>query len=884
MASRQLFLILIAAQSATAQTDLFGSIFSVAESFVTSLFAPTTTSTSSASTTSEASSTNTGSTTSSVPTTSSSQLAAPASSPTASSASTAAASQTSSLASSSSAGAGSDSNSNTLAIVLGCTLGALALAAFLALLFFCRRRRQRSRNASKHKALSTSDDEAEIWHHEKPRLRSSKEPTTHVSALDHNSTTDPLTHGQRTSNFDQGHHNPFVPVPPPARRSMHTGMHDDTAYSAHPFHPEDINAYRTEPHANTAHDHHGSEAMAAGAGGALLGGLAAHAKHRHDRKRSQSRGRGTGIHKANSKFSEDEHNALPEAALPTRRSGSVSRASAKEPWPFMDSTGKKSSDSARPSSRGPQSYDEFSTPNQYPIDGGHGSPGTALMGAAAAGGLAGAVASRKSKSRSPQRKGILKQNISDSSNPSSLTTEDYLPTTMSRSPTRPLVSAGPHELATSDTTSAGQPNEGHNGARGMAVPLAATVGASAKYHRRSGSGESYHSSTPLPLLVIPHEEHRPIIPSRSPKRTSLDYSRARYSSANEGTAELPSQQSLISPSVDAKKSTENDALLSPVSPISESQTGSWSKAQAESLGLGRTDRLDKPPSQESTLVNSATPNEGLNDGENHSSGLVSAIQRIFNSGKPMSEDHEALVENSIDNENHSNREKRLRTVPHRKPAPDRASHQPLSQYGDIAGHQQPDVMPGSWENAPARHSMDSARPLSPRFQSRGNSFKNTSVNDFVSSPPSANRYRPNPKPGYGLGSGDPFDLARGRTDSSMTGVSLSNYQEPTVNPVRPRSLRQSSGSDYKEPTLADLRKEVLAEDRQRAKQVWRNSNRHSRSNSAGLRYGDDRDLFDLIDQTTGHTSHTSHTGQGRYYSTTPQGRPASLGAHVGRAY
>lgn len=137
-----------------------------------------------------------------------------------------------------------------------------------------------------------------------------------------------------------------------------------------------------------------------------------------------------------------------------------------------------------------------------------------------------------------------------------------------------------------------------------------------------------------------------------------------------------------------------------------------------------------------------------------------------------------------------------------------------------------------------------------------------------------NRPRAHSRPGYGIGSGDPFDLARTRTDSSMTGISLSNYQEPAANAGRPRSHRQSSGHNVNEPTLADLRREVMAEDRQRAQKAWRNSRSHSRSGSAGLRYGDDKDLYDLLDQTTGH---------GRYYAAPQQDRRGSLGGNVGRA-
>lgn len=501
-----------------------------------------------------------------------------------------------------------------------------------------------------------------------------------------------------------------------------------------------------------------------------------------------------------------------------------------------------------------------------------------MAGAAAAGGLAGAALTNKSKKRSPHRKGILKQTTSDSSNPSSLTTEDYLPAALSKDSSRPLSSTGPHELATTETPVASHGGEQYKNSRshGAAAPLAAAVAVDdiTRHRRRSGSGGP-HTSTPLPPLVIPQEEDPPVIPSRSPKRTSLDYSRARYSTANEGTAELPSQLSnnvAVSPTIDARRTGENDGLLSPVSPISEAH-GSWSKAQAAHTGLGHIDPREKTSSQGSIIVNTSSPDEVLHKDE-QSSGLVSAIQRIFNSGRPVSDDHEALVGDS-NADVQSNREKRLRNVTHRKPAPDRASHQPISQYGDFGDQQPTDVMPGAWENTTHRRSGDSARSLPPRYRSRGNSYSNNYDDGFVPAATDSYRNRSRSRPGYGIGSGDPFDLARTRTDSSMTGVSLSNYQEPAANAGRPRSYRKSSGSDYREPTLADLRREVMAEDRERARQSWRNSQSHSRSNSAGLRYGDDRDLFNIIDQTT---------GQGRYYATGPQERRGSMGGNVGRAF
>lgn len=728
------------------------------------------------------------------------------------------------------------------------------------------------------------------------------------------------------------HHNPFVPVPPPPRRSVsRSGFHDTTEYSAHPYSPDHVNSLEMNNNAHHPNGGSNNHALAAGVGGAALGGLAAHAIGRHDRKRSDSLGRNVS-EKPRPTYSEEELNTLPEATVAERRSDSVGRASAKEPWPYMDATKRKSMDSAKSGNRSSsRSQDHFSTPDQIPTDSHDKHSKAGLAGAAAAGGLAGVIASRKATSRSPHRRGILKQTLSDSSDPASSSPSDR-----GRSK-EPMLVAHPekrnsttsiqsttsvHELETADIPPTPPARDRRQSILGSAAPLAATgamatvAGANHGRRRSSSRGSKSDLTLPPPPSVIPDAGTiPPRIPSRSPKRASLD-SRARYSITNSGMPEPQERTNklqVVSPQLDARGKSDHDTLLSPVSPIVDSQVGSWSHAQAKESGVSSAEPT-KPLSQESTVIGSPSSGSGSSPANSdvQSSGLVSAIQKIFSSGKPTWADEESQSVATHPPNSWDNTEQRFRKIPRRKPAP--AVVTPPANPPNDSQRASTEGMPGAWTHGSStpsqqnttRSSSDSARSFSfpNRTRGRGTSINKISTNDFATgtgnlasqhtgsiSNPTPTHPRPlslpnsavtpYPRSGYGIGSGDPFDLARTRTDSSMTGISLAsaNYSDPAS---RPRPFRSSTGSDYHQPTLADLRREVLAEDRERARQTWRRSQSRERSESLGQRYGDDRNLWDLVDQTTGQ-------GQGRFYSNYSkkgyeQARRGSRESSVGRAY
>lgn len=716
----------------------------------------------------------------------------------------------------------------------------------------------------------------------------------------HETTTPMINHSAAPSMSERSpprmhsqHQNPFVPVPPPARRSSRQGLNDSTEYSAHPYSPDHYPNHHDDSYHTTRDEHDGHHALEAGLAGAALGGLAAHARDRHERKRSESRGRST---HEKVPFSESEHNALPEAHVEERRSGDVARANVKEPWPFMQDQ-RRSMDTSRSRSRSfSRGDDHFVTPSQTPSEPMPSHAGFAS--AAAIGGIAGTAAQRRATAHSPHRKGILKNTNSHFSTSSSSSNDQP----QSRSPVSDLKndrdSTGPHELASADVPMPFAQRERRNSALGTAAPLAA---AAAHTNRpRSGSGGSRTSLSRLSLTIPDEEQNPPLLPSRSPNRHSLD-SRARYTSANEGTAELPSdstrqptemplhhkKQSIVSPPLEPLNVTENSGLMSPISPVTE-ENGSWSKAQAEQFGISHTGLEERTVSQESTAVGSPPAEKHIDDtSDNSSSGLVSAIQKIFSSQKSAWDDRDDDVEifptlNRKHGARDLDQDRPRRSVPRRKAAPGQNPAQLHSQYGELAQTDldEPQIQPVAPQHDLPRKSIDSSRSLPPRY-SKDTSMTATSMHDFAPSTPTSTaptRPRAHSRSGYGIGSGDPFDLARVRTDSSMTGISLANYVEPAQSsPSRPRPYRTSTGSSssQKEPTLADLRRQVMAEDRERARQSWRRSQSRERTNSVG-RFGDDREFFNLIDETT---------GTGRFYADNGQGRRKSQGqGEVGWAY
>jgi len=937
MAGTHLLLLSTLIATSAAQGDLFSSLLSDAQSIytvVTSVLAATT-----ASTTSTSDSSSTSSTSSSTSTTSSTS-ASPTSSPSSTPSSTANSAAILPTAANAASGSGSDGggSNNTLAIVLGCTLGAIAIAALLGLLYLCLRRRKRSKHSAKHRPLSPDDGEIESWKHEKPRVQSFKGPEAHITRTDTSASAAPLMAERNSDMYGyHPHQNPFVPVPPPARQPGFRAGLQDTSYSAHPYSPEHINNYQPHGDGGMHHDNQGHHAFAAGLGGAALGGFATHNRDRHERQRSASRGRETN---AEHSYSEDDQKTLPQVNAHDRRSGSLARASASEPWPYMDTNGRQSMDSARSRARSSiRSQEHFSTPNQHPVSFYDMATYPRFAGASAVGGLAGVAAARTARSRSPHRKGILKQTTSNSSDPSSLSNSSRSTPYVTNLENR---DAGPHELDSTDVPTTPNTRARRDSTLGTAAPLAAATAVAGEYRPRSAGRSRKPHNRPTSLTLPPLEPPR--IPSRSPKRPSLDYRGARYSSVNEGTAELPvnkPKQEPVSPSLEPQDvgATDRDGLISPVSPITSSQPGTWSRAQAEELGMSQPRMPVGPKTRTQDTISSghdhnSTENTSSEPSlDQQSSGLVSAIQRIFSSQKTAWADNENddvpygrprnaqgfQPVSSDEDENYGGNQagSHFMSTTRRKPTPTRHSLQNAihSQYGNIdsattGAHgtavSAQDSGPGrmapqqpqqaqSFENF--RKSIESAHSLPPTYRTRENSFaasnpdlsSTISTNDFAptvasAKPPSTNlqntaRPRATSRPAYGQGSGDPFDLARTRTDSSMTGISLSNYRSHDSSPApapapapaptpaitsnhsRPWPQRTSSG----EPTLADLRREVQQEDRERARRSSQAKTRSRGLSSSsgggvpGLRYGDDKSLFDLVDQSIGRRS-----GSGEY--------------------
>lgn len=728
------------------------------------------------------------------------------------------------------------------------------------------------------------------------------------------------------------HQNPFVPMPPPARRSGSQAGLQNQSYSAHPYSPEHVNNQQSYGYGGMHDDNHDNHTLAAGLGGAGLGALAIHPRDTHEQQRPASRDRDTS---ARLNYNENGQETFPQANAHDRRSGSFGRASASEPWPYMDAHTRQSMDSARSRARSStRSQEHFLTPSQHPKSYHDMTTYPGFAGPVGVGGLVGTAAVPKALSRSPHRKGILKQTASESSDPSSLTDSSRSTPYVTNIENR---ENGPHELDSTDVPATPNTRARRRSTLGTAAPLAAATAVAGGYRSRSASrsrkSQSRPTSSGLPSLEPPR------IPSRSPKRASQGFRGARYSSVNEGTAELPvntPKQELVSPPLEPQDTfaTERDELMSPVSPITNSQPGTWSKAQAEELGMSQPPMpFGSKTTGQDTLVDDYTSSGNDRDSignttsessaDQQSSGLVSAIQRIFSSQKP------ALADNEIDGTSYGRPRKsqrfqpvstdddeicdgnqagsRVLNVARRKPTPTHNSPQNAvhSHQGDIdqtdigahgttvsAPHAGSARMPAQQPHQTQsfddfRKSVESARSLPPTYRTRENSFaasnpniaSTTSTNDYAPAAASVkslstnmqNTARPRAmsRSAYGQGSGDPFDLARTRNDSSMTGISLSDYPSLASSPApapapAPASTIASNhsrpwpqGASSGEPTLADLRREVQQDDRERARrssQTMTRSRGLSSSNGAGvagLRYGDDKSLFNLVDQSLG---------------------------------
>ena len=197
--------------------------------------------------------------------------------------SAAAASETDSSATASASHRGNGGNNN-LPIILGCVLGALALGLFiLAILLCCRRRSRHRKEAIRSRALSPDDHEVESWKQPSgsyhSRHGSNKELLGAGAAAGAGSA--PLMTEHPAFRNHQQHENPFVPVPPPPRKSApnaRAGLTDGTVAGDAPYLTEKGTG---RPLSRKSEDSsHKGRNLAMSAGGLALG---AAAMHHHDK-------------------------------------------------------------------------------------------------------------------------------------------------------------------------------------------------------------------------------------------------------------------------------------------------------------------------------------------------------------------------------------------------------------------------------------------------------------------------------------------------------------------------------------------------------------------------------------------------------------------------
>ena len=347
------------------------------------------------------------------------------------------------------------SGNNHLAIILGCVLGALALGLLiLVFLLCCRRRRRRRTESLRSSAMSPDDREVASW--QQPRgtyhNRYGSNGALLGAGVGAGATTAaaaPLMSEHPAFRNDPEHRNPFVPVPPPPRRSApnsRAGLTDGMVPGDEPYITEKGTGHPLG-RKSTDSSHTGRN-LALGAGGVALGAAALH--HHHNKKKDE------GI-EVNSPYDNHKRHSI------NRKPISVNDAISREPWMTPSTTanddafamssagGRRSNESARSrqsrdAARANAAFDDQYAPVHAPVhaplhepgkarlldhsekDHHHGHMGTAAaLGAGALGGAALAHHHNRSQSqslshsRSPHRRSLLpaQKDDSDSSNTNS---------------------------------------------------------------------------------------------------------------------------------------------------------------------------------------------------------------------------------------------------------------------------------------------------------------------------------------------------------------------------------------------------------------------------------------------------------------------------------
>ncbi|KIW95373.1 uncharacterized protein Z519_03957 [Cladophialophora bantiana CBS 173.52] len=162
------------------------------------------------------------------------------------------------------------SHDSDLPIILGCVLGALALGFLVLALVICSKRRRLS-SSPRHSALSPGDDEVESWRVNRPSSTGASQGSLYRDLVPTGAA--PLMSEHSAFRSPQEYENPFVPVPPPPRRTApnsRPGLTDGMVPGDDPFVKEIGKPSRSYSVSSTDSMHH-TGGIAAGIAAAAAG-------------------------------------------------------------------------------------------------------------------------------------------------------------------------------------------------------------------------------------------------------------------------------------------------------------------------------------------------------------------------------------------------------------------------------------------------------------------------------------------------------------------------------------------------------------------------------------------------------------------------------------